>query len=230
MAQNQPSYTIFVRNIPYSTDGKELAQAFLQFGEISQSRIISTTFRGQAASRGFGFVDFKNQEAYDKAINNKTPITIKGENGERTLIVSQARPPRPRDTIFLGNLPETTKEENIREVFKDFNIAQIRIPQPRTPTQARKYFAFVKFTSVDDYNKAIALQNVTINDKQIKVLSARRPNNRFPFRRRGLRGRGRGRRSYRGRGRYPRRAGGRPAPAQTASPGQAPSNAQAQSS
>ena len=198
MAQNPEGLTIFVRNIPYSTDGKQLAQAFEQFGEISQSRIISTTFRGQATSRGFGFVDFKNQESYNKALNHQNPIKITGENGERVLIVSQARPPRPRDTIFLGSLAETTTEQNIREAFNGYNIAQVRMPQPRRNNQVRKYFAFVKFGSVEEYNKAMDLHNVSILGKDIKILSARRQN-RFPFRRRG--GRGRGRRSYRGRGR-----------------------------
>ena len=175
----QEGYTIFVKNIPYSTNAQELSQVFLQFGEVLQSHIATTKERGKIKSRGYGFVTFKTQESYNKAINNKTPIKIKGDRREFILEVSPAKSARPNDTIYIENFPETTREENIREAFRGFNISQISIPQPRGPTPNRKHFAFIKFGSTDDYDRAIALQYVTIKGIQIKISPEKRANNNY---------------------------------------------------
>ncbi|KAK8882736.1 CUGBP Elav-like member 3 [Tritrichomonas musculus] len=217
---NISNKTIYVSNIPFSADGRDLAAAFERFGEITQSRIISGYYRGQNTSRGFGFVDFKTEEGFNNAVNFKEPIKIQSDRGERTLRVSAARPRvnHPRDTIYLGRLAENTNEQNIRDAFKDYTITEVRIPQARNPRQEKKYFAFVKFASEEICKKVMELKNVSICGKDIRILSAR-PQVRFPFMRRGprsgyrgRRGGFRGRRGYRGRGRGRRaqRQGNRP--------------------
>lgn len=197
----QTNVTIYVTNLPFSTDGKELANHFSQFGEISQSRIISYMYRGRQLSRGFGFVDFKTPEGFNKALNHKEPIIIESNNRKRRAFVAEARARvhHPLDTIFLRNLEESTNEEDIRSSFPNFKIVQVRIPKGR-PNRPQQHFAFVKFENEEVFTEVMKLGNVTIKGQEIKIARARPPV-KFtrPYFRRGL-GRGRGRRG-RGRGR-----------------------------
>ena len=204
--------TIYISNIPYSTDGKGLTTAFSRFGDIEQSRIISAIFRGKRVSRGFGFIDFKTVAGYNAALNCKEPIMIESNGGNRRLFVSPARPkvPHPKDTVFLGNLEPTTNEEDIKAAFQGREILEIRIPKARSPNATQKYFAFVKFATEDICKEVLAQQRVSIKGVDVMIRFARPPQrnlNRFGWRGR-LRGRGRGRgrgrrggrgRSFRGR-------------------------------
>jgi RNA recognition motif-containing protein len=103
--------TVFVRNINYRTEPKKLGEAFSAFGEVAEARIITDFVRGQHVSAGFGFVDFTTQEAFQRAVDNQTPLELDG----RKLFVKPARPrqPRKRDTAFVGGDPESTTEDDI---------------------------------------------------------------------------------------------------------------------
>ncbi|OHT01792.1 RNA-binding protein [Tritrichomonas foetus] len=223
----QSSQTIFIANLPYSVDGKALADAFEKFGEIVQSRVISTFYRGKKVSRGFGFIDFKTAEGYNGAINNKEDITLQGNNGvPRKVNVLPARPPvpHPKDTIFLGNLEESTTEEDIRAAFSAYKVTEVRLPQARNPNQTKKYFAFVKFETEEIRVQVSETKTVTIKGKEITIRIARPPRQNFRGYRgrngrgRGRFGRGRGRGGFRGRG----RRGGRRAIRENKPQGQAP--------
>ena len=53
--------TLYVGNLPWGTRAEDLAEAFSRFGEVLDSRII--TDRQTGRSRGFGFVEVKDEDA-----------------------------------------------------------------------------------------------------------------------------------------------------------------------
>ncbi len=57
---------LFVGSLSWDTTDDGLQEAFAQFGEISEARVICD--RDSGRSRGFGFVTFNDDEAADKAI------------------------------------------------------------------------------------------------------------------------------------------------------------------
>ncbi|MCP4902406.1 MAG: RNA-binding protein [bacterium] len=57
---------LFVGNLSWDTSDDSLHEAFAQFGEISEAKVI--TDRDTGRSRGFGFVTFSDDGAAEKAI------------------------------------------------------------------------------------------------------------------------------------------------------------------
>ena len=77
--------TLYVGNLPWSTTEDELAAAFSEHGEVVSSRIITDRVTGR--SRGFGFVEVKDEDA-DRMI-----AALNGaEMGNRALTVNEAKP------------------------------------------------------------------------------------------------------------------------------------------
>lgn len=83
-------YKLFVGGLPYSTSEDELKDAFSQHGTVASVKII--TDRDTGRSKGFGFVEFENEDegkAAEKAMNGS-------DFGGRSITVNEARPMQPR--------------------------------------------------------------------------------------------------------------------------------------
>lgn len=81
---------LYVGNLPYSANESDLREAFGEFGEISDAVVISDRYTGQ--SKGFGFVEFPDDNAAKAAIDALNETDLKG----RTIRVNEARPREDR--------------------------------------------------------------------------------------------------------------------------------------
>lgn len=91
-------YKLYVGGLPYTTTDDELADAFSAHGKVASAKVIMDRESGR--SKGFGFVEFENDDegkAAEAAMNET-------ELGGRTIRVNEARPmeDRPRRN-FDGN-------------------------------------------------------------------------------------------------------------------------------
>ncbi len=77
---------IYVGNLPWSVDNAKLKEMFAEFGEVSEASVITDKFSRR--SKGFGFVEFGDDAAGQKAIEAMNGKDIEG----RELKVSEARP------------------------------------------------------------------------------------------------------------------------------------------
>ena len=77
---------LFVGNLSWNTTDDSLNEAFSQFGEITEAKVI--TDRDTGRSRGFGFVEMPTDAEAQAAIEGLNGKDLKG----RTLNVNQARP------------------------------------------------------------------------------------------------------------------------------------------
>jgi RNA recognition motif-containing protein len=75
---------LFVGNLNWKTDIASLKEAFSEFGEVKDAKIITDRETGQ--SRGFGFVEFVEAEAAANAITQMHGQALEGRN----LIVNEA--------------------------------------------------------------------------------------------------------------------------------------------
>jgi len=80
------SKKIYVGNLPFSIGFKELTELFEKFGEIEESVVIADKFNGR--SKGFGFVNFADDKAADKAVKEMDGKDVNG----RALKVKEATP------------------------------------------------------------------------------------------------------------------------------------------
>lgn len=88
--QQSMAKKLYVGGLPYSTTDAELREAFSQAGAVSSATIIMDRMSGR--SKGFGFVEFANDDDAMKAID----MMNGKEFGGRTLTVNEARPMEPR--------------------------------------------------------------------------------------------------------------------------------------
>lgn len=87
---------LYVGNLTYECTDEELKETFAQAGNVVSAAIIK--FRDSGKSKGFGFVEMEDEAGAQKAIDTFNGQDYKG----RKMIVSEARPPRPRND-FGGN-------------------------------------------------------------------------------------------------------------------------------
>lgn len=81
---------LYVGNLSYATTEDDLHKLFTQVGPVTSVALITDRMTGQ--SKGFGFVEMESDKAAQEAIqrlNNQ-------ELNQRSITVSEARPPKER--------------------------------------------------------------------------------------------------------------------------------------
>lgn len=81
---------LYVGNLSYDIDEKELSRTFEDYGTVTSCRLITDRETGRA--RGFGFVEMGDQSAGMNAIDGLNDKEI----GGRRLVVNEARERAPR--------------------------------------------------------------------------------------------------------------------------------------
>lgn len=94
MAQN-----LFIGNLAYATNDDSLSAFFAELGEVESARVI--TDRETDRSRGFGFVQYKDESLNQTAVDKLNGKELDG----REINVSIAKPKedRPRRDNDRGN-------------------------------------------------------------------------------------------------------------------------------
>lgn len=77
---------IYVANIPWKASEEELRNLFAEYGEVSSAKIVIDKFTQR--SRGFGFIEMRDDSAGKNAIDNLNGADFMGKN----LVVNEARP------------------------------------------------------------------------------------------------------------------------------------------
>ena len=81
---------LFVGSLSFDTRDEDLRQAFAPFGNPTSVTVVMDRMTGR--SRGFGFVEFANDEEAKKAIAGLNGTELQG----RTINVAEARPREDR--------------------------------------------------------------------------------------------------------------------------------------
>ena len=85
---------IYVSNLNYKVDEGDLREIFEEYGEVISVKIISDKDSGR--SKGFGFVEMKDNAEGKKAIDSLNGAEVEG----RKIIVNEARPRRNDNNRF----------------------------------------------------------------------------------------------------------------------------------
>ncbi len=90
---------LFIGSLAYATNDDTLKAHFEQIGEVESARVI--TDRDSGRSKGFGFVEFKDEANNQKAVDQLDGKELDG----RAINVSLARPKedRPKRDFDGGN-------------------------------------------------------------------------------------------------------------------------------
>jgi len=90
---NEPSFRIYVGNLPWQVDDARLEQVFSEHGKVVNARVISDQETGR--SRGFGFVTMSSETELQDAI-----AALDGQNLEGRAIRVNVAEERPRRRSF----------------------------------------------------------------------------------------------------------------------------------
>jgi len=97
----QPSQTnnkkLYFGNLPFTMSEEDLGQLVADFGEVVDVKLITDFNTGR--SKGFGFVEFAEEEAAQKALEALNETEVDG----RAIFVKVARPKQPRENRFGGS-------------------------------------------------------------------------------------------------------------------------------
>ncbi len=79
---------LYVGNLPYTINSDQLGTVFAEHGQVVDAVVITDKMSGR--SKGFGFVEFADEESAKKAIDAMNGKELEGRN----LVVNIARPAR----------------------------------------------------------------------------------------------------------------------------------------
>ncbi|VDM34110.1 unnamed protein product [Hydatigera taeniaeformis] len=180
--------TVFVSNLPFSTNEEELQSIFAKCGELVSIRLVRD-YAGK--SKGFGYVEFADASSVAAALElDRLPIgsgTGDGGGGGRPMFVSvcdtnRSKPvfayktgvPEP-NKLFVRNLDKVTTEEALRTFFGKYGeVRSVRIVTYRNGVP--KGHAYVEFAREEEASRAlVATDGVVFGSKAISVAISNPP-------------------------------------------------------
>ncbi|XP_047163884.1 glycine-rich RNA-binding protein 4, mitochondrial [Vigna umbellata] len=87
------SSKLFIGGLSYGVDDQSLKDAFTNFGDVVEARVI--TDRDTGRSRGFGFVNFSSDESASKALSAMDGQDLNGRNIRVSYATDRSSGPRP---------------------------------------------------------------------------------------------------------------------------------------
>lgn len=87
---------LFVGSLPWAVDDAQLEELFSSFGQVSSAKVIVD--RDTNRSKGYGFVEFENDDEAKAAVAKLNGSDVQG----RPIVVNEARPREERPRRDFG--------------------------------------------------------------------------------------------------------------------------------
>lgn len=164
---------VFVKNLEETVEDEELARIFAPFGTVTSAIVSRDETTGR--SKGFGFVNFADHEAAERAVAELNGSEMHG----RQLYVGRAQKKAERDedlrrqfealklersnkfagvNLYVKNLAETIDDEKLRVEFAPFGtVTSCKVMTDEKGTS--RGFGFVCFSSPEESARAVGEMN-----------------------------------------------------------------------
>lgn len=169
-----------VQNLDKTIDHKALHDTFSSFGHILSCK-IATDVNGQ--SKGYGFVQFENEEAAQNAIDKLNGMLI----NDKQVYVGHFLRKQERESplnktkfnnVYVKNLSEATTDEDLNKIFGEYGPITSAVVM-RDADGKSKCFGFVNYENADDAAKAVeAVNGKMFDDKEWYVGKAQKKSER----------------------------------------------------
>jgi len=169
-----------LQNLDRAIDHKALHDTFSTFGNILSCK-VATDSSGQ--SKGYGFVQFDNEESAQKAIEKLNGMLLNDKQvyvgpflrkQEREGAIDKAK----FNNVFVKNLAESTTDDELKVIFGEFGTITSAVVM-RDGDGKSKCFGFVNFENADDAARAVeALNGKKLDDKEWYVGKAQKKSER----------------------------------------------------
>nr|GMD18075.1 polyadenylate-binding protein 2-like isoform X1 [Ipomoea batatas] len=151
---------ILIKNLDKAIDDRALHAIFSAFGNILSCK-VETDASGQ--SMGYGHIEYDSEEAAQEAIEKVNGMLLNHKKVYVAPFVSKQEKGKAREmtkstNVYVGNLSESTTEEDLRDVFGYFGTL-VSIVVMRDGDGKSKCLGFVKFKDADDASWCIDVLN-----------------------------------------------------------------------
>ncbi|KAH7060575.1 hypothetical protein B0J12DRAFT_649346 [Macrophomina phaseolina] len=163
VASSDGKRTLYVGNLFYQTQEDQLRQEFSRFGNIVKTTIIRDP---AGLSRGFGYVEFENDDSAAVAIVQMNQRVIDGrrltvqhhrrreQTDQRPRRRNEGRVNPPSKTLFIGNMSFEMSDRDLNDLFRNIrNVLDVRVAIDRRTGQPRG-FAHADFIDETSATKA----------------------------------------------------------------------------
>ena len=174
---------ILIKNIPETTTEELLQKNFEKFGKILKIKIEQDM---EGKPTGNAILEFETKQEKDLALNSNEEFELEGKKIEIKDPMNEGR------TLFVGNIPYSTTEEEIKDFFSECGKVNVKYFQNNGKF---KGYAHVTFQDENAIEIALKKNGEKIAGREIKI-DRLKSRNFLPVPRGGRRGGG-----YRGRGR-----------------------------
>ncbi|QCD98980.1 polyadenylate-binding protein 2-like isoform X1 [Vigna unguiculata] len=147
---------IFIKNLDKAIDHKALHDTFSSFGHILSCKIATD---GSGLSKGYGFVQFDNEESAQNAIDKLNGMLINDKQvyvgpflrkQDRENALSKTK----FNNVYVKNLSDSTTDEELKKIFGEYGTITSAVVM-RDADGKSKCFGFVNFENPDDAAKAV---------------------------------------------------------------------------
>ncbi|XP_073045727.1 uncharacterized protein [Primulina eburnea] len=175
--------TVFAYQITLKASERDVYNFFSRAGKVRDVQLIMD--RNSRRSKGFGYIEFYDVMSVPMAIALcgqhllGQPVMVKPSEAEKNLV--QSTPVASGEgglgpysggarRLYVGNLPVTIKEDQLRQVFEPFGAVELLQMPTDLGTGNCKGYAFIQFTRLEDANAAQNLnEQLKIAGRVIKV-------------------------------------------------------------
>lgn len=160
---------VFIKNLDTSIDNKALHDTFAAFGTVLSCKLAVD---GNGQSKGYGFVQFEQEDAAQNAIKRLNGMLINDKQVYVGLFVRRQERERtngsPKFTnVYVKNLSETTTDEDLKNIFGNYGPITSAVIM-RDANGNSRGFGFINFQNPDDASAAVEnLNGTTFNDDKV---------------------------------------------------------------
>jgi RNA-binding protein Musashi len=159
-----------------------LTNEFAKYGDIVDSIVVKNQETG--ASRGFGFVTFKDNATAQRAVNSGThkidskvvdvklcdpSSTAKGKTAAAAAATATNKHRNENCKVFVGGLPHGVTEDEIKQFFTRYGPVKDFKMKYDEAKQRPRGFGFITFESEETANQVLNERYILFNEKQIEV-------------------------------------------------------------
>lgn len=160
---------VFIKNLDTSIDNKALHDTFAAFGTVLSCKVAVD---GNGQSKGYGFVQFEQEEAAQNAISQLNGMLLNDKQVYVGLFVrqkdrSQGSGSLKFTNVYIKNLSEAISDEDLNQIFGKYGSITSAIVMKDAEGKSRG-FGFVNFQNPDDAAVAVdKLNGTSLNDEKV---------------------------------------------------------------
>ncbi|KAK9365751.1 hypothetical protein V1509DRAFT_632012 [Lipomyces kononenkoae] len=181
--------TIFVQQLAARLRTKELIAFFEKAGPVRDAQIVKDRISGR--SKGVGYVEFRNIESVQKAINMTgqklldIPIIVQLTEAEKNRLAraessaaaqqalelqrQQQGDHGPYHRLYVGNVHFAITESDLKQIFESYGNVEFVVLQKDETGVRSKGYGFVQFADRESATSALELNGFKLGGRPIRV-------------------------------------------------------------